>query len=163
MAGISVQQFLGNHYGYLTYTSAPGLFRSEDLPYKYYDSDASKFDGSAFVKAAYRLSEAWSVFGDLQYRHVRYKTDGYNDKYYVDDNGNPQKHFLDVDVRYHFFNPKAGVNFSSGSHRFYASAAVSHREPERNSFTDNGKYPAPRAERLYALYQPSGSTIFSTS
>ena len=25
---------------------------------------------------------------------------------------------------------------------------MSHREPERNNFTDNGKYPAPRAERL---------------
>ncbi len=155
VAGISVQQFLGNHYGYLTYTSAPGtylldmrIFSKED-PYQYYDSDASKFDGSAFVKVTYRLSDAWSVFGDLQYRHVLYKTDGYNDKYYVDEKGNPQKHYLDVDEQYGFFNPKAGVNFSSGLHRFYASAAVSHREPERNNFTDNGKYPAPRAERLY--------------
>ncbi len=159
VAGISVQQFLGNHYGYLTYTSAPGLFRSKDLPYQYYDSPAAKFDGSAFVKAAYRLSAAWSVFGDLQYRHVHYTTDGYNDKYYVNEKGVPQKHYLDVDVRYDFFNPKAGVNFSSGIHRVYASAAVSHREPERNNFTDNGKYPAPRPERLYdfeAGYQIEG-------
>ena len=161
VAGISLQQFLGNHYGYLTYTTAPGLFRPEDLPYKYYDSDASKFDGSAFVKASYRLSEAWSVFGDLQYRRVHYKTDGYNDKYYVDENGVPQKHYLDVDAAYNFFNPKAGVNFSSGSHRIYASFAMSNREPERNNFTDNGKYPAPRAERLYdfeAGYQIDGRT-----
>ena len=159
LAGLSIQEFIGNHYGYLTYTSAPGLFETNDLPYKYYDSDASKFDGSAFVKAAFQISRAWSVFGDLQYRHVHYKTDGYNDKYYVDEKGNPQKHFLDVNVRYHFFNPKAGVNFSSGIHRVYASAAVSHREPERNNFTDNGKYPAPRAERLYdveAGYQMEG-------
>ena len=162
VAGVSVQQFLGNHYGYLTYTSAPGLFRPGDLPYKYYDSDASKFDGSAFIKATFRISRGWSVFGDLQYRYVHYKTDGYNDKYYVDDNGNPQKHFLDVDVRYPFFNPKAGVNFSRGIHRVYASAAVSHREPERNNFTDNGKYPAPRAERLYdfeAGYQVDGRKV----
>ena len=167
VAGISLQQFLGNHYGYLTYTTAPGLSDllgtriSDENPYRYYDSDASKFDGSAFVKAAYRLSEAWSVFGDLQYRHVHYTTDGYNDKYYVDEHGIPQKHFLDVDVRYHFFNPKAGVNFSRGAHRVYASAAVSHREPERNNFTDNGKYPAPRAERLYdfeAGYQVDSRT-----
>ena len=160
VAGISVQQFLGNHYGYLTYSSAPGLFRRGDLPYQYYDSDASKFDGSAFVKASFRLSEAWSLFGDLQYRRVHFKTDGYNDKYYVDEKGNPQKHYLNVDERYNFFNPKAGVNFSSGIHRAYASAAVSHREPERNNFTDNGKYPAPRAERLYdfeAGYQVEGA------
>lgn len=160
IAGLSIQQFIGNHYGYLTYTSAPGLFQREDIPYKYYDSDASKFDGSAFVKASFKLSQDWSVFGDLQYRRVHYKTDGYNDKYYVDDDGYPQKHYLDVDETWNFFNPKAGLNFSHGAHRAYASIAVSHREPERNNFTDNGKYPAPRAERVYdveAGYQVAGA------
>ena len=160
IAGLSIQQFIGNHYGYLTYTSAPALFRPEDIPYKYYDSDAAKFDGSAFVKASFKLSQDWSVFGDLQYRRVHYQTDGYNDKYYVDDDGNPQKQYLDVDETWNFFNPKAGLNFSHGAHRAYASIAVSHREPERNNFTDNGKYPAPRAERVYdveAGYQVAGA------
>ena len=167
VAGLSVQQFVGNHYGYLTYTSAPGLAQilgqstlSDEKPYQYYDSDAAKFDGNAFVKATYRFSKDWSLFGDLQYRRVHYKTDGYNDKYYVDDNGQPQKHYLNVDERYNFFNPKAGLNYSHGAHRAYASAAVSHREPERNNYTDNGKYPAPRAERLYdfeAGYQVEGT------
>jgi iron complex outermembrane receptor protein len=160
IAGLSIQQFIGNHYGYLTYTSAPALFRPEDIPYKYYDSDAAKFDGSAFVKASFKLSQDWSVFGDLQYRRVHYQTDGYNDKYYVDDDGNPQKQYLDVDETWDFFNPKAGLNFSHGAHRAYASVAVSHREPERNNFTDNGKYPAPRAERVYDIeagYQVAGA------
>lgn len=160
IAGFSIQQFIGNHYGYLTYTSAPALFRPEDIPYKYYDSDAAKFDGSAFVKASFKLSQDWSVFGDLQYRRVHYQTDGYNDKYYVDDDGNPQKQYLDVDETWDFFNPKAGLNFSHGAHRAYASVAVSHREPERNNFTDNGKYPAPRAERVYDIeagYQVAGA------
>ena len=160
IAGLSIQQFIGNHYGYLTYTSAPALFRPEDIPYKYYDSDAAKFDGSAFVKASFKLSQDWSVFGDLQYRRVHYQTDGYNDKYYVDDDGNPQKQYLDVDETWDFLNPKAGLNFSHGAHRAYASVAVSHREPERNNFTDNGKYPAPRAERVYdveAGYQVAGA------
>ena len=162
VAGVSFQQFLGNHYGRLTYVGNPELaarlLSGGDC--QYYDSDASKFDGSAFIKATYKFSDSWSAFGDLQFRGVHYRTDGYNDKYYVDDNGMPQKHFLDVDVRYNFFNPKAGLNFSRGIHRAYASAAVSNREPERNNFTDNGKYPAPRAERLYdfeAGYQANGS------
>ena len=55
---------------------------------------------------------------------------------------------VDVVVKYSFFNPKAGVNSQRGGHRAYASFAMSHREPERNNFTDNGKYPFPRAERL---------------
>ena len=161
VAGISVQQFLGNHYGYLTYVGHPELaariLTSGD--YRYYDSDAAKLDGSAFVKASYRLSPDWSVFGDVQYRRVNYRTDGYNDKYIDNGDGTASKHLLDVDVHYNFFNPKAGLNFSHGPHRAYASVAVSHREPERNNFTDNGKYPAPRAERLYdfeAGYQVGG-------
>ena len=156
--GASIQQFAGNHFGYLTYANearewfmlinTPALGPDGNLQYRYYDSDASKLDASGFLKASLALSADWSVFGDLQYRHVHYRTDGYNDKYYIDDDGMPQMHFLDVDEVYDFFNPKAGVNFIHGGHRAYASFAVSHREPERNNFTDNGKYPFPRPERL---------------
>ena len=150
--GVSIQSFRGNHYGYLTYISHEQLF--EELTaglnrYKYYDSNARKYDGSVFLKASFQLSRDWSIFGDVQYRRVHFVTDGYNDKYIVLDDGSIQKQMLNVDQRYNFFNPKGGVNFSHGSHRAYVSAAVSHREPERNNFTDNGKYPAPRAERLY--------------
>ena len=159
--GASIQQFNGNHYGFLTYAGSEQLLTAISLSdkkadysdllngdYRYYDSDASKFDGSAFVKAEYRLSDSFSMFGDLQFRHVHYVTDGYNDKYIDNGDGTASRHYLDIDQRYNFFNPKAGVNFSSGSHRAYASFAMSHREPERNNFTDNGKYPAPNAERL---------------
>ena len=163
VAGFSLQQFYGNHYGYLPYIGCEDLYNElthygKQL-YKYYNSDASKFDGSLFLKATYKLSQMWSFFGDLQYRGVHYATDGYNDKYVVNNDGSISRQMLDIDVHYNFFNPKAGVNFSQGVHRAYASFALSHREPERNNFTDNGKYPAPRAERLYdfeAGYQLSG-------
>ena len=164
VAGISLQQFNGNHYGYLPYISCEDLYNEltnyGKHTYKYYNSDASKFDGSLFLKATYKLSPAWSFFGDLQYRGVHYATDGFNDKYIVNEDGSISRQLLDVNVRYNFFNPKAGVNYSQGPHRAYASFALSHREPERNNFTDNGKYPAPRAERLYdfeAGYQLTGS------
>ena len=159
--GLSVQNFTGNHYGYLVYVgndqlleairqqgAQPPYDRLIAKDYRYYDSDASKFDGSAFVKASYQLNRAWSLFGDLQYRHVRYKTDGYNDKYLVKEDGTPERHYLDVDERYNFFNPKAGINFASGYHRAFASVAMANREPERNNFTDNGNYPAPKPEML---------------
>lgn len=167
--GVSVQQFRGNHFGYLTYANeALELFRMINTPafddkgrlhFPYYDSDASKLDASGFVKASVALSPSWSIFGDLQYRHVDYRTDGYNDKYTTDANGTPQRHILDVDEHYDFLNPKAGLNFQRGGHRAYASFAMAHREPERNNFTDNGKYPFPRAERLLdweAGYQYEG-------
>jgi iron complex outermembrane receptor protein len=117
--------------------------------YRYYDSDAKKLDGNAFVKALYHITPQWDVFADVQYRYVSYKTDGYNDKFvYNKTTYLYDKHFLDIDEDYHFFNPKAGFSFHNGGHHAYGSLAMSHREPERNNFTDNGNYPAPRAEQL---------------
>ena len=151
IGGLSVQQFDGNHFGYLTY------IKNEELrnhlmskgDYQYYDSDAKKLDASAFIKALFHINDSWDVFGDMQYRHVGYKTDGYNDKFYEDENtGEIKKHYLDIDKKYDFFNPKAGVSFHQDGHRAFFSAALSHREPERNNFTDNGSYPAPKAESL---------------
>ena len=162
VAGLSVQQFLGNHFGYLTYVSNQELASRIGNNYKYYDSDAAKFDGSAFVKATYALTDKLSAFGDVQYRRVHYQTDGYNDKYIDNKDGTASKHILNVDETYNFFNPKAGLTYTSGAHKLFASAAMSHREPERNNFTDNGKYPAPRAERLLDFeggYQFDGSAF----
>ena len=158
IGGLSLQQFRGNHFGYLTYVGNAELEKKllANGDYKYYDSDAQKDDYSAFVKAAYHLTDAWDVFADLQYRHVNYQTDGINDKFHKD----LSQHKLDIDERYNFFNPKAGINFQQNGHRAYASVAISHREPERNNFTDNGNYPAPKAERLTDFelgYQYAGS------
>lgn len=149
IGGLFVQRFTGNHFGHLTYTSNAELTSSlfgSGSRYTYYDSDATKDDQSIYLKAAYHLNSAWNVFGDVQYRHVQYKTDGYNDKFIDNEDGTYSKHFLDINKNYHFFNPKVGVTWHHGGHTAYLSGAISHREPERNNFTDNGKYPAPKAE-----------------
>ncbi|MCI6551871.1 MAG: TonB-dependent receptor [Prevotella sp.] len=158
IGGLSLQQFRGNHFGYLTYVGNAELEQKllANGDYKYYDSDARKNDYSAFIKATFRLTDHWDAFADLQYRHVGYETDGINDKFFKD----LTQHKLDINERYNFFNPKAGFNFHAGPHRAYASVAVSHREPERNNFTDNGNYPAPKAESLTDFelgYQYGGS------
>ena len=150
IGGLSIQNFDGFNSGYLTYTAHPYVRQIilSDGDYKYYDSDAHKLDGNIFLKATYHVTEEWDVFADMQYRHVNYKTDGYNDKYYTDENGMIQKNYLDINKKYDFFNPKAGVSFLKDGHRAFFSVALSHREPERNNFTDNGNYPAPKAESL---------------
>ena len=163
IGGLSVQNFDGNHFGYLTYAKDATVSQKilSDGDYKYYDSDANKFDGSAFAKATVHLTEQFDVFADVQFRHVGYTTDGINDKFYDDESGYYNQR-LDIDERYNFLNPKAGLSYTVGSNRLYASVAVSHREPERNNFTDNGNYPAPKAERLTDIeggYQFSGRTF----
>ena len=149
IGGLSEQEFSGNHFGYLTYVKDAAL--SERLlsngKYKYYDSDATKFDASAFVKAAWQFAPQWSAFADVQYRFVGYETSGINDKFY-DDNGRWANQRLDIDEQYNFLNPKLGLSWTTGPHHAYASVAVSHREPQRDNFTDNYKYPFPKAESL---------------
>lgn len=151
IGGLSVQQFDGNHFGYITYVKDETLRRNilGNGDYQYYDSDAKKFDGNAFLKALYHLTDEWDLFADAQYRHVSYKTDGVNDKFYENGDGTYVNQRLDINEKYNFFNPKAGFSFHKNGHQAYASAAISNREPERNNFTDNGAYPAPKAERLF--------------
>ena len=148
--GVNAQKFSGNHYGYLTYIANAEL-RERYMgtgDYQYYDSDAVKTDLSAFAKATWRIGGGFSAFGDLQFRYVRYRTDGINDKFLEQADGSFVNQRLDIDKAYPFFNPKAGVEFRSGIHSAFASVALGHREPERNNFTDNGSYPAPKPESM---------------
>ena len=147
--GLSAQRFTGSHFGYVTYAAnaavAQKYLASGD--HQYYDSDASKNDVSAYVKLAYHLSPEWDVFGDMQFRSVNYKTSGINDKFYDDASGYYNQP-LNINQQYDFMNPKVGLSWHRDGHHAYVSIAQSHREPERNNFTDNGSYPAPRAEEL---------------
>ena len=149
IGGFSLQQFKGNHFGYVTYIKNQAL--SDRIlangDYQYYDSDAKKLDASAFLKAAYQITSEWSAFADVQYRHVGYTTDGINDKFY-EDNGRWANQPLNIDESYDFLNPKLGVSWTKGPHMAYVSAALSHREPQRDNFTDNYKYPLPTAESV---------------
>ena len=149
IGGIAVQDFIGNHFGYVTYIANQDVAQKylNNGDYKYYDSDANKMDGSAFVKAAFNINKQWSVFGDLQFRYVTYKITGINDKFYDDESGYYNQP-LNINETYPFFNPKGGISWNLDNHHAYASVAMSHREPERNNFTDNGSYPFPKPERL---------------
>ncbi len=163
IGGMSLQEFDGNHFGYVTYIANDDVRKKymSNGDYKYYDSDATKFDGNAFIKAAYHITDQWDVFGDLQYRYVKYKTDGINDKFY-EEKSIYYNQKLDIDEKYRFLNPKAGFSWTLGGHRVYGSLALSHREPERNNFTDNYNYPYPKSESLldYELGYTFNSDIF---
>lgn len=161
-SGVSLQQFKGNHFGYLPYVKDDALneYVTANGLNKYYDSDAVKNDLSAYIKAGFNITETLHAFADAQYRHVGYTTDGYNDRYYVNADGTTSKHNLDIDKKYNFINAKAGLTWIKGGHKLHALAATAGREPERNNFTDNGTYPAPNPEYMIdyeAGYSYSGS------
>ncbi len=151
LGGVALQNFDGNHFGYLTYVANRSLADEvlKNGKYRYYDSDAEKDDYSVFLKGTYHITDHWDAFADVQYRHVLFQTDGINDKFYQNADGTYSNQRLNVDEKYNFVNPKAGVSYHRGGHKAYASYALSHREPERNNFTDNGSYPAPKPESLH--------------
>lgn len=151
VAGLAGQQFESNHFGYLTYISNKELAAAymKEGKYQYYDSDASKGDMSTYLKVTDHVNKNFDAFVDLQYRMVNYLTDGTNDKFYDNYDGTYRNHKLNINKEYRFFNPKVGIDWHMNGHNAYASVAISNREPERNNFTDNGSYPAPKAERVF--------------
>lgn len=151
--GLSMQNFEGNHYGYLTYIADNRLsdIFLKDGRYRYYDSDATKNDIQLFAKVTYHLASHWDIYGDLQFRHVGYQTNGINDKFYTDSQGISTNQPLNITQAHNFLNPKLGFTYHKGPHQVYASYALSHREPERNNYTDNGAYPYPKAESVHDL------------
>ena len=147
--GGAANHYMGDHFGTLHY-----LEDSLVLPinYEYYRNDAKKTDANIYAKANWRIinrtKEKLILYGDLQYRYVRYERNGMNDEDMTD---------LPLEVDFHFFNPKAGLTYQNGGHLLSASFAVANREPSRNNYKENVVYDAstnqytglPHAERLY--------------
>ena len=147
--GGAANHYMGDHFGTLHY-----LEDSLVLPinYEYYRNDAKKTDANIYAKANWRIinrtKEQLILYGDLQYRYVRYERNGMNDEDMTE---------WPLKVDFHFFNPKAGLTYQNGGHLLSASFAVANREPSRNNYKENVVYDAstnqytglPHAERLY--------------
>ena len=147
--GAAANHYMGDHFGTLHY-----LEDSLVLPinYEYYRNDAKKTDANIYAKANWRIinrtKEQLILYGDMQYRYVRYERNGMNDEDMTD---------LPLEVDFHFFNPKAGLTYVNHGHLLAASFAVANREPSRNNYKENVVYDAatnqysglPHAERLY--------------
>ena len=149
--GVAGNNYYGQHWGILDYLDKPS---AQPLPvhYEYYRNDANKIDINTYAKANWRIihraQEQLSVYGDLQYRYVRYSRNGLNDE---------NMELLPLVANYHFFNPKAGLTYQHGGHLLSASFAIANRDPSRNNYKENARWdPAtntwtnmPKAERLY--------------
>jgi len=123
--GSSYSYYDGDHFGEVIWSQFAGGTQQGD---HYYDGNGEKREFTIFSKATYRINNEWSVYGDLQERFVDYSTSGLTS----------DKELLEVDEKYSFFNPKAGISFKMNSkNQFYASYGKAHKEPNRNDF-ENG-------------------------
>ncbi|PVW15361.1 TonB-dependent receptor [Marixanthomonas spongiae] len=124
-AGTFYSVYKGDHYGEVIWARYASDSEIRD---RYYFSDATKNEFTAFAKATYRIDDQWQVFGDLQGRFITYETGGISSDIIP----------LNVDETYSFFNPKAGVSFQlNDANQFYASYGRAHREPTRNDFEED--------------------------
>ena len=127
--GGGYNRYEGDHFGEVIWARFASNSEYRD---RYYDDSSSKTDFNIYTKANYQLTDQWSLYGDLQYRTVRYKANG-------EDTGL-------VDDSFNFFNPKAGLTFDlNRNNNFYFSFAVANREPNRNDYESGN----PEPERLY--------------
>ena len=126
ITGISYSNYTGDHFGEVIWGS--DLAANVNIRDRYYFSDATKTDFSAFAKVTFDISEKLSGYADLQGRFVGYQTKGITNDIVP----------IDVDRTFNFFNPKFGFTYNiNPENNLYSSFAIANREPNRNDF-ENG-------------------------
>jgi len=123
----------GKHYGNVIW-AANGGFPDD---YRYYSEPAIKIDYNVYAKLQQNLNEHWTTFADLQYRHLDYELDGFDD--------NP---LIMVHPKYNFVNPKVGITYTHYNWQAYFSYALSNHEPNRDDF-EAGVNDQPKPEMLH--------------
>lgn len=125
----------GKHYGTIPWIQTGTV----PAGYRYYDYPAKKTEAHAYAKWQHRLSNRWTGFTDIQFRHVNHTMNGFQ--------GNGS---LVVNRNFNFLNPKAGITYSNKSWQAYLSYALAHKEPNRDDF-QAGKLRQPLHETLHNL------------
>ncbi len=122
----------GDHYGNVKWVKNPVTVFYPG--YEYYHNNALKSDFNVYGKVNYEFIHGLNGYVDLQYRHVGYRMQDPTDTYGYNLNG---AYIIHDD--FDFFNPKFGFSFNVDRHNeIYVSYAISHREPTRNDYQDNG-------------------------
>jgi iron complex outermembrane receptor protein len=131
--------YSGDHFGRIIWMRYPGAVERD---YQWYFNNGDKGEVSTYGKMSWSVSQKLSVFGDLQYRYIKYSLDGSDD----DLKNIGQIH------RFSFFNPKAGLFLTIATNQeAYLSFSVANREPTRTDFKEaSGDNKAtPQSERLF--------------
>ncbi len=126
-------QYDGKHYGNIIWSEQGGI----PADFQYYNEPARKTDFNIYAKWQQELGHFFSSFADLQFHHIRYRIDGFDD--------NPSLH---ISNRYDFINPKAGIAYNRGPWQGYFSYALARHEPNRDDF-EAGLTQQPKPETLH--------------
>ncbi len=121
----SFSDYDGDHFGEVIWArtfSLDGKIRD-----RYYDGIGKKTDLSFFTKVIYSINN-FELFGDLQFRNVKYTTSGTTSDLVE----------MLLNKKYNFFNPKLGVSYKLNSNSIlYSSYSRANREPNRTDYENN--------------------------
>ncbi len=129
--GLVGNQYYGRHFGNVT-----GVYFPQINEHEYYRNNSVKNEVAGFAKFIVTKNR-FEFFGDLQLRNITYDTKIVQQG---DDEG------VNLDKKWTFFNPKAGINYKIPAGKIFISAAIAHREPNRDDLFAN---PQTEAEKLY--------------
>lgn len=127
VGGVMMSSYSGDHYGEVRWSKL-----NQNIPtnYKWYTNDADKKEFNIFAKGSYRLTDKFTISGDLQYRYIDYRMKGLDDDLEDITNNN----------YFSFFNPKGGLSYSFDSKNdVYASLSFAQREPLRTDIKESVK------------------------
>ncbi len=122
----------GKHYANIIWTQNGGVPND----YQYYNIPAHKTDFNVYGKWQQQWTPHLTTFADMQYRHIGYDLEGFQD--------NPT---LFINKHYDFFNPKAGVTYTGHEWQAYLSYSRASHEPNRDDF-EAGMDQQPKPETL---------------
>jgi iron complex outermembrane receptor protein len=131
--GSSYSKYDGEHFGKIIWAQNTSGIQIND---RFYNGNGIKKDFNNYIKTTYQINPKLFLYGDIQLRNIRYNTLGS-----TADITNFQ-----IEKKYKFFNPKAGLNLSINDYSsLYFSFAKSNREPTRSDYESN---PNIKAEQL---------------
>ena len=110
--------YKGQHFGKVIWAQT-GIPKDHE----FYRNEGEKKDANVYTKWQHALNSNWELFADIQYRHVKYRADGFRN--------NPG---VSVNQTFNFINPKAGITYLKGNWQAYFSYALGNKEPNREDF-----------------------------
>ncbi len=137
----------GDHFGEITWARY-----GFDKDFRYYDLPAEKTDANIYIKGNRAFGQSLVLFGDIQYRHVTHRMQGFEDQ--------PG---LQIKRQFNFINPKAGISYQRNGLNAYISYALGNKEPNRDDF-EAGATSQPKKETLHDYeagveYRVKGATL----
>lgn len=133
--GGSANKYDGGHFGEVIWSEKGNIPKD----FQWYENTGIKKDYSFYGKVNYDLNTIFSLYGDVQYRHINYSIDGIHDNL----------RDLTQEHSYNFINPKGGVYVDiNGRNKLYGTVGVAHREPPRGAFRDADPGEVPTEEQL---------------